>query len=151
MSHSVKRDLIGGISLIGVGLFALVYSLQYETGTLRNMGTGMFPSLLSALLILVGCVLAAISWMDRSESDGEPIEIAYWDVLCVLMAILLFALTVERLGLVFAIMATVAMTSLPSKITWGGRLALGIAVSAICCTIFVVGLGMTIPVWPWSN
>jgi putative tricarboxylic transport membrane protein len=59
--------------------------------------------------------------------------------------------SIMLMGLVFACMTTLLVASLADNdISWRERALLMVAVPPIIYFIFIFGLGMTVPVWPWS-
>jgi hypothetical protein len=36
------------------------------------------------------------------------------------------------------------------QITWKGRIAVAVGVAAVTWVVFIKGLSMVLPVWPWS-
>jgi hypothetical protein len=66
--------------------------------------------------------------------------------------VVLFGATLQALGLIVAVMITIVVSSLAdNEITWRGRAILAVAVAPLIYTIFILGLGMTVPIWPWSS
>ena len=62
-----------------------------------------------------------------------------------------FGATLQTFGLIFATMTTLVVASLADNdITWRERAILIVTVPPIIYLIFIFGLGMTVPVWPWS-
>ena len=73
-------------------------------------------------------------------------------MLLVTAAIVLFGLALRPLGIVLATFATAFVASLADEdIGWVGRIAMSAGVAAITALIFVVGLGMVLPLWPFSR
>lgn len=48
------RDLLRGVSLIGIALLFGLQALHYRLGDIARAGPGMFPLVVSSLLLLVG-------------------------------------------------------------------------------------------------
>ena len=67
----------------------------------------------------------------------------------VTLGLVLFGLTIERLGLVLAILLLIGVGSLASRSLrpWE-TLAAALVLIALSWAIFIRGLGLTIPVWP---
>lgn len=66
-------------------------------------------------------------------------------------SIVLFALLLKTAGLVVACSASVLVASLADRtITWRGRVVAAAVIAGLCWLIFIVALGMVLPVWPWS-
>ncbi|WP_458790805.1 tripartite tricarboxylate transporter TctB family protein [Yoonia sp. MH D7] len=139
-------DLAGGVLLAATGLFVALYAAaHYDIGSLRRMGPGFFPALLGAVLAVLGLMVAVPAW----ARSGHVASIAWKEAATVLTAILVFAIGLERLGLVPVTMATVLIASIAApdrRIIW--RLVLALTVTAISVLIFHFGLKMTIPLWP---
>lgn len=137
-------DLIGGILLIAVGVFAAVYSQQYALGTLRNMGPGFFPTVLGVGLAVFGALIA----LSALRRTGAMPTIKLRELLCVLSGILCFALLLRSAGLVVTTALTVIICSLADRDTsWLARLVLAMAISALTVLIFHTGLGVNVPLW----
>ena len=64
------RDIIGGLGLAAIGLFAVIYGQRYEFGDLNRMGAGYFPVALGALLAVLGMLIALPAFFRR----GEPMR-----------------------------------------------------------------------------
>jgi hypothetical protein len=64
-------------------------------------------------------------------------------------ALVAFGLTLERVGLVLAILLMVAIASLAARgLKLWEALAAAAGLIAISWTIFIVGLGLPLPLWP---
>jgi hypothetical protein len=138
----------GGLLALG-GLSVAGYSAAHYTfGTLRRMGPGFFPVVLGLVLVGLGLAIAIPAW--RRAGSAKPF--AWRETLAVAVALLLFGMLLERMGL----LATTAITSLiassvaPAKgILW--RLILALIITAVTWAVFIGALQMPLPVWPWSR
>jgi hypothetical protein len=139
-------DLAGGALLAAIGTFVAIYAVaQYDIGTLRRMGPGFFPALLGGVLAVLGLMIAGPAW----ARGAAAVQIAWKDAAAVLGAILVFAIGLERGGLVLVTAATVLIGSLAApdrRIGW--RLVLAATVTALSVLVFHFGLRMTVPMWP---
>jgi hypothetical protein len=149
--HNIKtlrsKDFYSGLIFIFFGVVALVRARHYPMGTAARMGPGYFPIILGGLLAILGLVIAAraLFWV-----PGEPIRgWAFRPLLLVIGGVLAFALLVQPLGLVLAILTLVVICSLGS---WEFRIKelfiLSIALAALAIALFVYGLGMPYKLWP---
>ncbi len=140
------RDLIAGALLAGLGVFVALYSAgHYTVGEAQRMGPGFFPFALGWILAGLG-TLVMLSSLGKGARLLDPPPFAWRPFVAVLVAILVFGLLIDRVGLVIA---TVLLTLLaafaerPYKlrrtILLGGSLAL------MAWLIFTVGLQMTLP------
>lgn len=142
------KDLWAGLLFLGFGLAAIAISSVsgYEVGSARHMGPGYFPIWLGGSLALVGLVLAGKSL----ATEGPPLgQWALKPLVLITLGTLLFAGTVNVVGLAPAIVVLVLLSSLASthfKLQWAIPLALGLAVASVL--IFIKGLGIAVPAMP---
>lgn len=146
MKNRNIRDVIGGTALIVIGVFAAVYAQPYEIGQLQNMGPGYFPTVLGILLAILGVCVATPAFF----CVGASIKVEWKSLFWVILSILTFALLLNTIGLVGTVASTVLVSSMASNLSWLHRSILSVCISAISYAIFVFGLGMLIPTWPWS-
>jgi hypothetical protein len=140
-------DLIGGLFLTALGLFFVIYAQRYNMGTLNRMGPAYFPIALGAVLAFLGLLIAVPAWFRA----GVGPEVSWKTLFIVIGSVVLFGATLQTMGLVFACMTTLLVASLADNdISWRERALLMVAVPPIIYFIFIFGLGMTVPVWPWS-
>lgn len=141
------RDIVGGLLLIGVGLFAAFYAQRYELGSLQRMGPGYFPVALGVILAILG-VFVLVPALFR---QGTKIHIQWKSLIWVIISLLVFAALLDVLGLIITSVLTVIAGSMASDLTWKPKLILAVCVALITYVIFSFGLGMLMPVWPWSH
>lgn len=147
MKSKDTRDIIGGFALIALGLFAALYAQRYDIGELQEMGPGYFPVALGILLAILGLFIAIPAFF----REGTSIEIEWKSLLWVLLSIAIFAIALTTAGLIIATILSVLAASVPSKSSWKTRVILAICIAAITYSVFLFGLGMVLPVWPWSH
>lgn len=147
MNKRDSTDLISGLFLIALGLFFVFYAQRYNMGTLNRMGPAYFPVALGAVLALLGLLIAVPAW----SRAGEGPDVSWKTLFIVISSVVLFGATLQTMGVVFATMTTLVIGSLADNdITWRERGILMVTVPPIIYLIFIFGLGMTVPVWPWS-
>ena len=140
-------DLATGLLFIVIGCLGLWFSREWPLGTLMMMESGFFPRVLSSFVLIGGVVLTVLAFVWHGA------ELPQWAVrplLGVSVAVIAFALTIERLGMVVAILAIVAVSSVAgAPLRPIPFLALWIALSAMCVAIFIWGVALPIQVWPF--
>lgn len=147
MKNRDLTDIIAGGLLVAIGLFAFFYADRYQFGTLNRMGPGFFPVVLGGLLAFLGALIA-IPALFRA---GHAPKVEWLSLLLVLGSVVVFALLLRPLGVILATMGSVFVASLAEpNWTLRGRLILSAAIAAVTWLIFIAGLGMLLPVWPWS-
>ncbi|TNF58319.1 MAG: tripartite tricarboxylate transporter TctB family protein [Burkholderiales bacterium] len=147
MSHKDTHDIVGGLALTALGAFAAFYGQRYEFGELNRMGPGYFPVALGVIVAILGLFIAVPAFFRR----GEAIHVEWRTAALVLGSIVVFALTLKVIGLILSTVLAVLISSLADRETrWKGRLVTAVGVAAITYLVFSMGLGMVLPVWPWS-
>jgi hypothetical protein len=147
MNKRDATDLISGLFLTALGLFFVIYAQRYNMGTLNRMGPAYFPVALGAVMALLGLLIAVPAW---SRAGVAP-DVDWKTMAIVISSVVLFGVTLQTFGVIFATMTTLVVASLADNdITWRERAILIVTVPPIIYLIFIFGLGMTVPVWPWS-
>ena len=146
-----RRDVLAGLMFVGVALFGLWLSRDYPIGTALRMGTGYVPRLLCWLLFGLGAVVLVQGL--REVQDARPLSSsdisALRPVIFVAASLVIFGLSIERLGLIISILLLIGVGSVAAR---GLRpfetLAAAVVLIILSWGIFILGLGLTIPVWP---
>lgn len=147
-----RKDVLSGLLFIGVAAGGLWVSRNYPTGTASRMGTGYMPRLLLWVLLgLGGLILVSGLWKaDRLAEDAHVSAPAAWrPVFFVTLSLVVFGLALERLGLALSILLLTGIGAVAGR----GMRPLETAIAtlvliALCWLIFIVGLSLTIPLWP---
>jgi hypothetical protein len=143
------RDVVGGgVLVFGGALVALYSTTQLEVGSLSRMGPGLFPAALGALL----CIFGAIVTVPALFREGAPFPIELRPLLFVLASILVFGLTIRRLGVAPAVvLMTLVATLAERRMSWPGTLLLAAVLAGIAVLVFNVGLDIPVEAvrWPW--
>lgn len=145
--HKINvRDIIGGGVLIAFGALSALMSAGYGVGTVRSMGPGFFPLALSVLLLVLGLGILIPGFV----RSGTRIDIQWRNVIVVTVAILFFGTTLTTLGALPTVFLTILIVSTVSTMTLRQTAITGVVMAAAIWLVFVLGLGMTIPLTPWS-
>lgn len=148
LKHRDHLDIVGGLLMTAIGLFAALYARQYDFGTLARMGPGFFPQILGWVLAVLGLLIA---WPALYRA-GPKADIRWKSLATVIASIALFGFTLKPLGMLLATFLAAFTASLADDdITWVGRVAMSAGVAVITAAIFVGGLGMVLPVWPFQQ
>lgn len=140
-------DMVGGMLLFLVGAGVSLVSIgNYPLGTLSRMGPGMFPAILGVVLAVLGVSLA----LQALRRTGSRPDIRIFSPLFVLGGVTAFALMIVPFGLIPAIVAIVVISSLAElRIRPVSLVLLCLALCLIAPLVFVVGLGLPIPLIRW--
>lgn len=139
------KDFWSGVVFACVGTASLFVSADYERGTAGAMGPGYFPTLLGALLALIGVIAIARSLIVRGESVDR---FAPGKALLILLSALAFGLLVRGAGLAPAIVLLVMLAGYASdRFSVKKYGALAVCMTAFCSLVFVMALGLPFPMF----
>ena len=132
------EDAKAGLLFLAIGLFFGITTLvKLDIGTLEEMGAGFFPLSLCAILVLLG---AAILW--KAQPDMEAQSPVNWRaVFLIASAPVAFGLAVRSLGLLPALVISIALAVMASKKIGPVRGAVIVTgVTAFCIVVFKFGV-----------
>jgi hypothetical protein len=141
-----QADFAAGLFLLACGLFGWWFGQPLKVGTAFRMGPGYTPQMLSGILCLFGVALLVIGLVRK----GPPL--AAWrlkPILLVVGALVVFAMTIERTGLLISSVLAVGMAGLASpqqRFRDTALLALGMAIAA--CLLFPFALQLPLRILP---
>src|SRR5262245_30129324 len=161
----MHKHVLSRLMFVGIAVFGLWVSRDYPIGTALRMGTGYVPRLLCWLLLGLGCLILFQGLRDsrprhahqldterrNAQHAGEQqVRDCGWRALVFVSAsLVIFGLALEPLGLVLAILL---LTGVGAVAAPGLRpletLAAAAVLIVLSWSIFIVGLGLAIPVWP---
>lgn len=142
------KDFWSGAIFITIGLAAIFIGRDYAMGSAGRMGPAYFPTILGGLLALIGAIAVVRSLV----SPGEAIEaFTMKGIVLVITGTILFGVLVRGAGLAISIIVLVMLSGLASiKFKVAPFLAVAIGMAVFCVLVFVVGLGLPMPmVGPW--
>jgi putative tricarboxylic transport membrane protein len=143
-----RADVLSGLLFIAIAAFGLWVSRNYPVGTALRMGTGYMPRLLCWILLGLG-VIVLIQGLRQQAAPLRASPQAWRAVLSVTLSLVAFGLSIERLGLVLAILLLTGIGALATRSLRLVETAIAaLALIALSWAIFIYGLGLTIPVWP---
>lgn len=142
----LSKDFFAGVLYIAFGASAIAIGRSYPLGNTARMGPGYFPVLVGALLVLIGIVVAARG----VRSGAEPVQrMAMAPLAFVLGAVLLYAMAIEKLGLVLALLAVVVVGYLANPRRRIFELVVLAAILiASSVLVFFYGLKLPFKLWP---
>ena len=149
MKIKSQRDFFSGLMFIVVGVVFAIGATNYSMGSSAKPGAGYFPLILSVLMAILGGIVLFKSLTIETEG-GDPIgDIAWRPLVVIVVAIAVFGATINSLGLVIAVPILILISSLAGdEFKWFGVVVNSIVLTLFSWLIFVVGLKLTIPLWP---
>jgi Tripartite tricarboxylate transporter TctB family len=150
MNIKSQRDFWAGLMFVVVGVGFAIGATNYSMGTSARPGAGYFPLGLGVLTALLGAFILFEALTIETE-DGEPIgNIAWRPLIVIFLTIMVFGTLLPRLGMVITIPILIVMTSLAGdEFQWRGVAVNAVVLTFFSWVIFVWGLKLTIPIWPW--
>ena len=145
MTVSIRspKEFWAGLLYACFGAAAVLIARNNSWGTGARIGPAYFPTMLGALLLVVGVASLVRSFIVR----GEPIGAIAWKGLALVTAeIVLFAILLRPAGLIVALVALILVSAAASsrfRFHWGS-LALMLALIGFCALVFVTGLGLPV-------
>ena len=142
------KDFSAGLMFIAFGSAGIGMAQAYPFGTAARMGPAYFPTLISGLLITFGVFVALRGLVVEDHKLGT---FHFKSLFLVLASVVLFGFALERLGLIVAIFTLVVLASLGGTEFRLRRVLVLAAILAVGSTlVFIYGLGLQIPIRPFS-
>jgi Tripartite tricarboxylate transporter TctB family len=140
------KDFWSGVLFIAVGVFAIAYGSKYTLGTAARMGPGYFPRILGILLIGLGAILA----LRALRLQGAHIPAWKWrPTIIVLGSVVLFGHILQTVGLALSTLILIVLSSAAShEFRWKEATLVGIGLAVLAVGVFIIGLKLTLPIWP---
>jgi hypothetical protein len=145
------KNVLAGALFVTIAILGLWISRDYPIGTALRMGTGYVPRLLCWILLGLG-LLILVQGLRESRVTPRIEGEAGWGwraLMFVTASLVIFGLAIERLGLVISILLLTGVGALASRtLRPVETLVAALVLIVLSWAIFIVGLGLTIPVWP---
>lgn len=139
-------ETAAGALFLVVGAAALWLSRHYAIGTAVDMGPGYLPRLVAWGLVLLGAAGIA-----RGVVVGgwRPPVVMLRPLAFLTIAILVFAQSIDRLGIVVTCIVTVVVAAAAERAArWREVPVIALGLAAFCALLFGYALNLAIPVWP---
>jgi hypothetical protein len=146
-----RSDLETGLLYAAFGGITAFLSLDYHIGTAGEMGPGYFPFVLGLLLAAIG--IGFIGKGLAGHGTAEAVRgVSLRATGIVFLSIMAFAATITTLGMVVAIPLVVIISLFASEdFSIKGAIAISLCLLFFSWLIFSYGLGVAMPLHPWSR
>lgn len=133
-----SQDAVSGLMFLAVAVFVSVSTLlQLDIGTLAQMGPGFFPLTLAVILGVIGILVL----LGAKPDEDQQLPVNWRAVILIGAAPVAFGLTVRTLGLVPALLVSVAMATFSSaKIRPLSAALIVVGVTIFCVVVFKFGV-----------
>jgi hypothetical protein len=142
------RDFWTGLLYIFFGASAIIIARDYNMGTALRMGPAFFPTILGAVLAVIGAIAVIRSFL----APGTPIGgFSFKGLVVVTLSVVVFGFLVRGAGLVVALPLLVIISAYAStRFRWRTTLVMAAGLTIFCALVFVKGLGIPLPIiGPW--
>ncbi|MCX7272610.1 MAG: tripartite tricarboxylate transporter TctB family protein [Burkholderiales bacterium] len=142
------HDLWSGVMFGSFGLLFIVLSRQYQLGSAAKMGPGYFPTMLGALCLILGLVIAAGAFRS-SATQARIAKVGWRELIVVLLGVSLFAALLPQLGIIVALIVLILVTSTAShEFRFRDALISSVVLLIMSYLVFVKGLELQFPLLP---
>jgi putative tricarboxylic transport membrane protein len=148
MKITSPEDFWAGLMFIGFGVLAIVVAQDYPIGSAMRMGPGYFPTAIGACLAAIGAVVAVSGFKQKGEGIGRfP-----WRAILLLSAgFAAFAWGIDEFGFLASLTVLILLAAVSGKeYRWHEVLIETIVLLAGCWALFIYGLGLAFPLFPWD-
>lgn len=143
------KDFWAGLAISIASLATGIYCYSnYEMGTIRNAGPGLFPVAVCVVLTVLGIVLL----ITGIRQAREPIVVEWRPLFFITLAMAVFPLTIQSIGLIGSITATTFTASMAARdFRPVASVIQGVLIAGASYLIFVIGLRLPVPAFllPW--
>jgi putative tricarboxylic transport membrane protein len=140
------QDVVGGIALIAIALFALWASSDLQGMRGFSFGAGTAPRMFAYLLLDLGIAVMVVGLV----TEGAHLATYAWrGPLFVSLSIISFAVMIRPLGLIATALASFLISALGTHETkWKETIIVGMCLTAFCSLLFPYALGLPLQMWP---
>jgi hypothetical protein len=142
------KDFWTGLLYIFFGASAIIIARDYNMGTAVRMGPAFFPTILGAVLAVIGAIAVIRSFI----APGTPIGgFSFKGLGLVTLSVVVFGFLVRGAGLAVALPLLVIISAYGStRFRWHTTLIMAAGLTIFCALVFVKGLGIPLPIiGPW--
>jgi hypothetical protein len=145
-----EKDFWSGIMFMAVGVaFAAGAAMNYSFGSSARPGPAYFPFGLGVLLALIG---AFLFFEALTVQRAEVEKVGNWamkPLIWISLSVAVFGWMLPHLGMIIALPILVVVAAMAGdEFHWGEALANAALLLLGSWLIFIVGLKLTIPLWP---
>jgi putative tricarboxylic transport membrane protein len=138
-----SKGVLAGLIFIGLALLFGASALSLSMGTAARMGPGYFPMMLAITLALLGVLVVVEGLFSGADVPGRT---NLRSVVLVAGSVVVFALSIESLGLVPAVALTSFLLSIADRhVELVSAFIVALVLAVFSWLVFTVALSMS---WP---
>jgi Tripartite tricarboxylate transporter TctB family len=160
MAMIYRQDVMAALVVGALAAIAMIMSGELDYGSLAEIGPGLFPFALAAILLALCIALAVQGMRTTGAGIARPDASVLRAVACIIGALLVFAITmrganigsvtIPSLGIVGAAPLAILLAGLADKSTrWMQLVIFAAALTVFCAVLFRFLLGLPLPLAPW--
>ena len=140
----ISRNVGRALFLAAIALNFGINSLRYSTGTFSHAGPGLFPLMVSSLLLLIAVVMI----VGARFGERTPLDFSAKNIALLIGSLCSFALLSKLLNMSVGIAAMVFIAALAGKATYSVSRNLKVAAGLIAVAFaFQKLLGLNLPLY----
>lgn len=146
MARVLNSEILSGLLVVALGGFGLLAVGNLEIGVVNDMGPGYMPRVVAWTIVVFGIAMTAWGFL----REHPPIPLLFWRPMAAISAATVaFGLTIDRLGMVVAVVVMTLIARLVNSTSRYGEIpVLAAALAAGAVAVFILGLKLPIPIWP---
>jgi len=132
---------VAGLAAVAVGIAVALGSRDLGVGSLTNPGAGLWPLVVSAVLVIAGAIVAV-----RPGADVEPIGRDAWAVVVACATLVVYTAVIPVLGFE---LPTVVLLAFWLRVfgaeSWRTTVAVSVGTTVVVYAVFILALGVALP------
>jgi hypothetical protein len=149
MKIKSERDFWSGLMFVVVGIAFAWGATTYNFGSSARPGPGYFPFGLGVLLAVLGGMVLFKALTIESEGGDKIGAWAFKPLLWIVGSVAVFGWALPHLGMVIGLPILIVVAAMAGdEFHWGEALVNAAILTFGSWLIFIVGLKLTIPLWP---
>jgi putative tricarboxylic transport membrane protein len=135
------QSRIAGLSAVAVGIAAALGARDLGVGSLTDPGPGLWPLVVSAVLVITGAVVAV-----RPGDDAEAIGRDAWTVVVACLTLVAYTAVIRVVGFE---LPTIVLLAFWMRVfggePWRTTVAVSVGVTVAVYVVFILALGVALP------
>jgi putative tricarboxylic transport membrane protein len=132
---------VAGLLAVAVGIAVAFGARDLGVGSLTDPGPGLWPLVVSAVLVITGAVVAV-----RPGCDAEAIGRDAWRIVVACLTLLAYTAVIRVVGFE---LPTIALLALWMRLfggePWRTTVAVSVGVTVVVYLVFILALGVALP------
>jgi putative tricarboxylic transport membrane protein len=138
---AVTQARVAGLAALALGVAAAVGARDLGLGSLTDPGPGLWPLVVSAVLVVTGAVVAV-----RPGDGADPIGPEAWAVVVACLSLVAYTAVIPVVGFeVPTVILLVFWLRVLGGEPWRSTIAVSVGVTVVVYAVFILALGVALP------